>query len=200
MAPASDVTTALDALRGGDTSAEDRLLRAVYDELRRLAHRQRRHERRDHTLNTTALVHEAYFKLLGPDHRSFDNRAHFFSAAARAMRQVLVDYARARGRAKRGGGQQALSLSALSSDPSDPNLLTDERAAEILDLDEALGRLAQLDARQARVVECRYFGGLSVEETAEALDVSAATVKREWRSARAWLYATLHRSPDDSGG
>src|SRR5690606_4625849 len=198
LSPPTDVTAALDALRVGDTAAEDRLLRAVYDELHRLARSQRRYERPDHTLNTTALVHEAYLKLLGPSHRSFDNRAHFFSAAARAMRQVLVDYARARRRDKRGGGQQALPLSALASDPSDPNLLTDERAAEILDLDEALHRLARLDARQAQVVECRYFGGLSVEETAEAMGVSEATVKREWRTARAGLYAARYRHPEDA--
>ena len=196
-APATDVTSELDALRGGDTAAQDRLLRAVYAELHRLAHRERRHEHADHTLNTTALVHEAYFKLLGPGRHSFDNRAHFFAAAARAMRQVLVDHARARQRLKRGGGQQAVPLAA---EPADPDLLTDEHAAEILDLDEALDGLARLDPRQARVVECRYFGGLSVEETAEALAISEATVKREWRSARAWLYAALHRPPAGAQG
>ncbi|HLA64774.1 MAG TPA: sigma-70 family RNA polymerase sigma factor [Rhodothermales bacterium] len=193
-APSIDVTEALDALRGGDGAAGDRLLGAVYDELHRLARAQRRHERPDHTLNTTALVHEAYLKLLGPDHRDYESRAHFFASATRAMRQVLVDYARARGRTKRGSGQAAVSLDALqgSAEPADPGLLSDAAAAEVLDVDAALHRLALLDERQVRVVECRYFGGLSVEETAEALGLSPATVKREWRSARAWLYAALH--------
>jgi RNA polymerase sigma factor (TIGR02999 family) len=201
MAPSTtDVTDALDALRDGDTTAGDRLLRAVYAELHRLARTQRRHERSDHTLNTTALVHEAYLRLLGPSYRDFDSRAHFFGAAARAMRQVLVDHARARQRTKRGGGEVPVSLSALPAEPADPAFLTDERAAEILDLDAALGRLAALDERQARVVECRYFGGLSVEETAEALGISEPTVKREWRSARAWLYAALRHAPGEAPG
>lgn len=194
--PTTDVTEALDALRAGDEAASGRLLRAVYDELRRLARAQRRAERPDHTLNTTGLVHEAYLKLLGPAHRTYDHRAHFFAAASRAMRQVLVDYARARRRDKRGGGQAPLALDALP-EPADPDALTDARAAEILDLDAALDRLARLDPRQARVVECRYFGGLSVEETAEALGVSEPTVKREWRSARAWLYAALGGRPPE---
>ncbi|HLT46760.1 MAG TPA: ECF-type sigma factor [Rubricoccaceae bacterium] len=197
VSPPTDVTEALDALRGGDDAAQDRLLRAVYDELHGLARSQRRRERPDHTLNTTALVHEAYLKLLGPAHRTYDNRAHFFAAAARAMRQVLVDYARARQRAKRGGPDTPVPLDALPGDPPDPDVLTDARAAEILDLDGALARLARLDARQAQVVECRYFGGLSVEETAEALGLSEATVKREWRSARAWLYAALRHPPEE---
>jgi RNA polymerase sigma factor (TIGR02999 family) len=194
--PSTDVTTALAALRQGDDAAADRLLRAVYDELRRLAHARRRHERPDHTLNTTALVHEAYLKLLGPAHRDYDSRAHFFAAAARAMRQVLVDYARARHRTRRGGGRAAIPLDALPAEPADPGFLTDVLAAEVLDLDAALDRLAALDARQARLVECRYFGGLSVEETAEALGISERTVKREWRSARAWLYGALRRGPE----
>ena len=199
-APPTDVTEALDALRAGDAAASGRLLQAVYDELRRLAHTQRRHERPDHTLNTTALVHEAYLKLLGPAHGDFESRAHFFGAAARAMRQVLVDYARARHRAKRGSGQPGLPLDAALADaPAEPALLTDARAAELLDLDAALERLAALDPRQAHLVECRYFGGLSVEETAEVLGVAPATVKREWRSARAWLYAALKDRPPDSG-
>jgi RNA polymerase sigma factor (TIGR02999 family) len=199
-APPTDVTEALDALHAGDAEAQARLLRAVYAELHRLAHAQRRRERPDHTLNTTALVHEAYLKLLGPAHRTFDNRAHFFAAAARAMRQVLVDHARARSRDKRGGGEAPVPLSALPAEPADPGFLTDERAAEILDLDAALDRLAHLDTRQARIVECRYFGGLSVEETAEALGCSEVTVKREWRSARAWLYAALRQAPGASVG
>jgi len=194
IARPTDVTDALDALRDGDGAATERLVRAVYGELRRLAHAQRRRERSDLTLNTTALVHEAYLKLLGPARDGYDSRAHFFAAASRAMRQVLVDHARARARTKRGAGVATDSLDDLRSDaePADPDLLTDSAAAEVLDIDAALGRLAALDERQARVVECRYFGGLSVEETAETLSISEATVKREWRSARAWLYAALH--------
>ncbi|NNF56766.1 MAG: sigma-70 family RNA polymerase sigma factor [Rhodothermaceae bacterium] len=191
--PSPEVTEALDALREGDVSARDRLMQAVYDELHMLARAQRRRERSDLTLNTTALVHEAYFKLLGPNRPGFDDRGHFFSAAARAMRQVLVDHARSRSRQKRGGGQRPVALDAIGPLPDED---TDARqAAELLDLDAALTQLAELDPRQAQVVECRYFGGLSVEETAEALSLSESTVKREWRSARAWLYAALH-SPD----
>ena len=191
--PSPEVTEALDALREGDVSARDRLMQAVYQELRMLAHAQRRRERSDLTLNTTALVHEAYFKLLGPNRPGFDDRGHFFSAAARAMRQVLVDHARSRSRKKRGGGQRPVALDAVGPLPDED---TDARqAAELLDLDAALTQLAELDPRQAQVVECRYFGGLSVEETAEALSLSESTVKREWRSARAWLYAALH-NPD----
>jgi RNA polymerase sigma factor (TIGR02999 family) len=186
------VTEALAALRAGDAAAQDRLIRAVYSELRQLARTQRRHERHHLTLNTTALVHEAYFKLLGPSRPGFDDRAHFFAAAARAMRQVLVDHARTRMRRKRGGGQSPVSLDVLPPEVLPADGLSDERAAEVLDLDEALGRLADLDPRQAQIVECRYFGGLSVEETAEALEISESTVKREWRTARAWLYAVLH--------
>jgi RNA polymerase sigma factor (TIGR02999 family) len=190
----TDVTEALDALRAGDDVARTRLLQAVYAELRRIAHAQRRRERPDHTLNTTALVHEAYLKLLGPDDRHFDNRVHFYGAAVSAMRQVLVEYARARQRLKRGSGHAPLPLDAVP-DVADPAYISDTRAAEILDLDDALHRLAALDPRQARIVECRHFGGLSIEETGEILGLSAATVKREWRSARAWLHAVLGDAP-----
>ena len=197
--PSHDITEALGALRDGDEAAADRLARSVYDELARLAHAQRRRERPDHTLDTSALVHEAYVKLLGPSGGDFNNRAHFFAAAARAMRQVLVDYARARNSLKRGEGQRAVSLE-TENEAAQPlvnaALLTDDEVTEVLDLDDALARLADLDARQARVVECRYFGGLSVEETAEALDLSTATVKRDWRAARAWLYAELSGRSD----
>lgn len=198
--PPPDITAVLGDLRDGDESAPDRLVRAVYDELARLAHAQRRRERPDHTLDTSALVHEAYVKLLGPSGGDFSDRAHFFASAARAMRQVLVDYARARNSLKRGEGQRAISLETDSESvrPAvNEALLTEHEMADVLDIDTALARLAELDERQARVVECRYFGGLSVEETAEALGLSTATVKRDWRAARAWLYAELS-GPDDA--
>lgn len=185
MPPSGDVTSLLAESRSGDASAADRLLAAVYDELHRLAQIHRSRNRRDATLNTTALVHEAYLKLVDGDRLPFDGRAHFFAAAARAMRQVIVDDARKRNRVKRGGGDRPTSLDRVGEP------MADEPAEEILALDEALGQFEQLDPRAARVVECRYFAGLSVEETAEALDISPTTVKREWAAARAWLYRAL---------
>lgn len=186
-----DVTEALAALHKGDETARDRLVRAVYDELRGIARAHLRRERGDHTLVTTELVHEAYEKMLGP-HAAYSGRGHFFGAAARAMRQILVDHARRRGRVKRGGGERPVALDEIgeiaAGDGSD--------SVDIVDLDDALTRLAEMDPRQAAVVECRYFGGLTVEETAEALGISDSTVKREWRTARAWLYAAL-RADDD---
>jgi len=188
-----DVTEALGAIQDGDESARERLLGAIYDELRRIARAQQ--ARNNHaTLNTTALVHEAYVKLLGPGRGGFDDRAHFFASAARAMRQVVMDYAQAQSRQKRGGAQRDGSLDTLAVLPADPSAITPERAAGLLDLNTALERLAQLDERQVQVVECRYFVGLSVEETAEALNISTATVKRDWRMARAWLYNELQGS------
>lgn len=184
--PSPDVTAALDALRDGDDAAREQLVAAVYDELRGLARAHLRRERADHTLVTTELVHEAYEKVLGPS-PDYNGRSHFFGAAARAMRQILVDHARRRSRLKRGGGERPLALDDVGEVAA-----PDGRSVDLLDLDAALDRLAVLDPRQAAVVECRYFGGLSVEETAEALDLSASTVKREWRTARAWLYAALH--------
>jgi len=187
-----DVTEALAALHDGDETARDRLVRAVYDELRVIARSHLRRERADHTMVTTELVHEAYEKMLGPS-AAYSGRGHFFGAAARAMRQILVDHARRRGRVKRGGGERPASLDDVGEiaapDGSD--------GIDIVDLDDALTRLAEMDPRQAAVVECRYFGGLTVEETAEALDISDSTVKREWRTARAWLYAAL-RADDDA--
>ena len=188
-----DVTEALGAIQDGDESARERLLGAIYDELRRIARAQQ--SRNNHaTLNTTALVHEAYVKLLGPGRGGFDDRAHFFASAARAMRQVVMDYAQAQSRQKRGGNQRDGSLDTLAVLPADPSAITPERAAGLLDLNTALERLATLDERQVQVVECRYFVGLSVEETAEALNISTATVKRDWRMARAWLYTELQGS------
>lgn len=179
------VTEALDALRDGDQAARDRLVSAVYDELRDIARAYLRQEQ-SRTLVTTELVHEAYEKALGPS-PAYDGRGHFFGAASRAMRQILVDRARQRNRLKRGGGERALALTEVGEIAAPGGDRVD-----LLDLDAALDRLAELDPRQAAVVECRYFGGLTFEETAEALGVSAVTAKRDWRMARAWLFAALN--------
>ncbi len=190
-----DVTILLDQARDGDPSAFDRLLPLVYDELHRLAHRQRNRQRASETLNTTALVHEAYEKLARQRDRAGDearlgwnDRAHFFRVAAKAMRQILVDHARARRAQKRGGDDVPIALDAVP-------LAAEERADEILALDEALTCLAGLDARQAEVVELRYFVGLTIEEAAEVLGLSPATVKREWTAARAWLHRAMTAPP-----
>ena len=159
----------------------------VYDELRRIAARAMRGERSDHTLCTTALVHEAWLELSKLTRIQWQNRAHFLAIAAQAMRRVLVDYAVARRRLKRGGGQVVESLDA------DAVAIAVEQADDMLALDEALQRLTVMNARLARIVECRFFGGMSVEETADALDISPATVKREWATARAWLNRELQR-------
>ena len=178
------VTEVLSAgLREGHDVFHD-LLPLVYDELRQMARRQLAREYRQHTLNTTGLVHEAYLKLVDPASAPVKTRSYFFAAAARAMRQVLVDAARRRTRIKRGNGDVPLNL-------DDFEVSVDGFAAELRDLDDALQRLTALFPRQARVVECRFFGGLSVEETAEALDLAPRTVKRDWSVARAWLYREL---------
>lgn len=140
-----------------------------------------------HTLQTTALIHEAYLRLVGREEKHWENRAHFFGVAAQAMRHILVDYARARGAAKRGGAARTVSLEEAS-------VVSDERAAELVALDDALAELARLAPRQSRVVELRYFGGLSVTETAEVLKISPDTVTRDWNQAKAWLYRALSRS------
>ena len=183
------VTALLDASRGGDADASQRLVAAVYDELRAIARSERRGHHHD-TLNTTALVHEAYAKLVDGQALRFNGRGHFFGAAARAMRQVLVDDARARTRLKRGGADRPIALDD-APEPAATDAFADGRSDEVLAIDQALVRFAELDPRAARVVECRYFGGLSVEETAEALDVSEATVKRDWAAARLWLFQAL---------
>ena len=161
----------------------------VYNELHQLAARKLRGERDGHTLSTTALVHEAWIELNKLNRIQFQNRGHFLAIAAQAMRRVLIDYAVARRRQKRGGGQVLVSL----DDGGDALAIAYERSDELVALDEALGRLQALNDRQARVVECRFFGGMSVEETADALQISPATVKREWAVARAWLNRELQR-------
>lgn len=163
----------------------DDLLPLVYGELKKIAARQLRSERPEHTLCTTALVHEAWVELSNLDRIKWQNRSHYLALAAQAMRRVLIDHAVARRAQKRGGGQYVESLE------GDAVSMVQERATELLDLDAALERLATLDERQARIVECRFFGGMSIEETARALDVSPATVKREWALARAWLNREL---------
>ena len=161
------------------------LLPLVYSELKRIAARQLRRERPDHTLSATALVHEAWLELSQLDRITWQNRYHYLALAAQAMRRVLIDHAVARRAAKRGGGIAAETLD------GDPMVLAEARAEELLDLDNALQRLGAIDERQVRIVECRFFGGMSVEETAEALKLSPATVKRDWALARAWLNREL---------
>lgn len=163
----------------------DDLLPLVYGELKRIAARQLRGERPDHTLSATALVHEAWMELSNLDRIKWQNRNHYLAIASQAMRRVLIDHAVAKRAQKRGGGKDVETLDDSAI------LLADARADELLDLDRALQRLATVDPRQVRVVECRFFGGMSIEETAEALEISAATVKREWALARAWLNREL---------
>lgn len=180
MTAPSDVTQALVALSGGDREALSRLLPVIYDELRAMAQRQLRRERPDHTLTPTALVHEAYLKLVQLERVTWEGRAHFFGACAQEMRRVLVSHARSRDAVKRGGGVAPVTL-------ENAVLAAETRPAELIALDEALTRLAQLDPRQARIVECRFFAGMGVAETAAVLGISPATVKRDWVLARAWL-------------
>jgi RNA polymerase sigma factor (TIGR02999 family) len=179
-----EVTQLLTELGRGGTDALDRLVPFLYEELRRIAHRQMRGERLDHTLDTTSLVHEAYVKLVGLDRMQWQNRAHFLAVAAQAMRRVLVDYAVSRRTQKRGGVRQRVPLDDVPPGHAQP-------IETLLALDAALRRLQAVDDRLTRVVECRYFGGISVEETAEALQVSPATIKRDWSIARAWLNREL---------
>lgn len=183
--PAPDVTGLLLAWRAGDASAGDRLLVAIYDELHRQAARAMRREGDAHTLQPTAVVHEAYLRLVDQRRVEWRNRAHFFGVAAQMMRRVLVDHARARLADKRGGALQRVTLGDAGAAPAQDDDL------DVLALHDALERLAILDPDQARLVELRYFGGLGIEDTAEALGVSPATVKREWAVARAWLRREL---------
>ena len=166
-----------------DGAARDRLVSLAYDELRRIAHRCLRGERPGHTLQTTALVNEAYLRIVELDRMRWKDRSHFFAMAATLMRHILVDYARQRARHKRGGGLSMVSL--------DGHDVPQSPAVDLEALDAALERLASLDAQQARVVELRFFGGMTVEETAAVLDISPATVKRDWSSAKAWLFLEL---------
>lgn len=184
MGDAHEVTVLLSALTRGDQDAGARLIPVVYNELRRLAGSYMRHERPDHTLQATALVHEAYMKLVEQQSVNWQSRAHFFGVAAQLMRRILIDHARGHLRQKRGGEYKKVSL-------NDAFIFSPEQSAELLAVDESLQRLAKLDERQARVVELRFFGGLSVEEAGAVLGISAKTVKRDWSVAKAWLYADL---------
>ena len=185
-----DVTLVLEQMRKGDKGAADKLLPLVYDEFRALARHYLAQERCNHTLQPTALVHEAYMKLVDQTRVDWQGRSHFFAVAAQAMRRILVDHARSRQRDKRGGGRARVVLYEAVA-------LSPQKDEDVLALDEALERLAALDARQAKVVELRFFGGLSVEEVAEALGVSKRTVEGDWTFARAWLSREL-RSDDDA--
>lgn len=180
MSSPSEITRLLTDWSAGDEAALDRLLPLVYDELRRMASGYMRRERPDHVLQTTALVHEAYLRLVHQEKVCFETRAHFFAVAAQVMRRILVDYARGRHRAKRGDGLADLPL-------HDAAVMSDDRAEEVIAVNSALENLTAIDPRKSRVFELRYFGGLSVEEAAEALKVSPATVARDWRMAKAWL-------------
>jgi RNA polymerase sigma-70 factor (ECF subfamily) len=187
---AHEVTVLLRAWGGGSEKALDRLAPLVYRELRQMAGRMMAAERPNHTLQPTALVNEAYLRLVDARQVSWQDRAHFFGICARAMRQILVDHARSRTSAKRGGGEVALELE---------EGLVAARAPEVnlLELDDVLNRLAELDPRKSQVVEMRYFAGLSLKETAEALKVSAETVRRDWKMAQAWLHRELSRNKQD---
>lgn len=176
----TDVKQLLAEVATGGRAAVDRLVPLIYDELRRIAHRRLRGEQSGNTLDTTALVHEAYLRLAGTAQLTFADRAHFLALAAQAMRHVLIDGAVRRKAQKRGGSRRPIALDEIP-------LAADARSEQLLALDDALERLALLDARRSRVVECRFFGGMSIEETAVALDISPATVKRDWTLARAWL-------------
>jgi RNA polymerase sigma factor (TIGR02999 family) len=175
----------------GDRTALDKLVPLVYDELRRLARHFMRREREGHTLQTTALVNEAYMRLIDQRSVSWQNRAHFFAIAAQLMRRILVDHARSRRYAKRGGEARQVSLDEVA-------IVSRERGAELVAVDDALTDLAAHDPRKSQIVELRFFGGLNIEETAEVLGISPTTVQREWRSARAWLYQAI-REGTDSG-
>jgi RNA polymerase sigma-70 factor, ECF subfamily len=179
-----DVTSLLKRLAEGNQDAAGELIPVIYQELHRLAAGHLRHERPHHTLQPTALVHEAYMKLVAQRNANWQSRAHFFAVASNLMRHILVDYARRQLRAKRGGRQAKLSLDEVV-------LLSPERSGQMLALDECLSRLEKLDARQSRIVELRYFGGLTVDEAAAVLGVSPTTVRREWMSAKAYLYGEL---------
>ncbi len=167
----------------------DALLPLIYDELRRLAHHHLRNERPNHTLQSTALVHEAYFRLVGQEAPKWESRGHFFAIAAHLMRQILVDYARRRGAAKRGSGVCMMSL-------EDAVALPQRRELDVVALDDALNTLAEMDPRQSRVVELRFFAGLTLEETSEVMGIATATAQRDWTAARAWLHREISRKDE----
>jgi RNA polymerase sigma factor (TIGR02999 family) len=188
-----DITVLLQRVATGDADATERLAEAVYAELRRIASRLMAHERRGHTLQPTAIADEAYLNLIEQRDRNWQNRAHFFAVAAQAMRRLLVDYGRRRQTLKRGAAFRPMDLTPAAADGDRPY-------EELLAVNEVLDRLGAIDPRQARIVELRYFGGLTEEETAEILQISTRTVKRDWTVARAWLLAELTRRAGDGPG
>lgn len=187
--PPADVTSLLVASSQGDEEALHKLLPVVYAELRKLAGRYLRKERPDHSLQATALVHEAYLRLIDQE-VSWQNRMHFFGVAAEMMRRILIDHARKHQASKRGSGADKVALDEVL-------YMADEKAAELVALDDALEALAAFDPQKSKIVELRFFGGLSIEETAEALGLSAATVVRQWKMAKAWLYHQVNKSSDE---
>ena len=185
MTATPDITGLVIDLRSGNEAAVDELFPLVYDELRRIAHLQLAGERPDHTLSTTALVHEAYLKLVDQSRAGWQDQAHFCAIASRAMRRILIDYARKRKAVKRGGSDEPLSL-------DESKVAVEQKAAVLVSLDEALDRLEELDERSAKIVEFRFFGGLQEVEIAEVIGISTRTVRRDWVKARAWLYKELN--------
>jgi RNA polymerase sigma factor (TIGR02999 family) len=181
------ITAMLRAWKAGESEASEELIRAVYNELRRQARYHLRRERANHSLQTTALINEAYIKLVEQRSVKWESRTHFFALAGEMMRRILVDHAKTKHRQKRGGKEENLPLEAALT------VQTDERDIDLIALDEALTRLSAIDRQQAKIVELRYFSGLSIEETAKALDISTATVKRDWAMAKAWLRQKLTR-------
>jgi RNA polymerase sigma-70 factor (ECF subfamily) len=192
LVPEPDVTALLIEVANGNQAAQEKLVPLVYDQLKRLARRHMRRERAGHTLQTTALVHEAYLKLVGQHSPHWQGRAQFYGTAAQLMRRILIDHARRHLREKRGGTQVILPL-------EEGLAFTPEHSEDLLKLDEALDRLSKLDPRQSRIVELRFFGGLSVEETSRFLNVSPITVKRDWAVAKVWLYGELRPDHGDDG-
>jgi len=188
MSASNSVTQLLDQWNNGDREALDKLMPLIYEELRKMAKRYMGRQNPGHTLQTTALIHEAYLRMVKQKEKHFENRAHFFGVAAQAMRHILVDYARTRHTAKRGGGIPPISL-------EEATLVSPERIDELVALDDALKELERLSRRQSRVVELRYFGGLTVEETATVLKVSPETVMRDWTMAKTWLHRALSQAP-----
>jgi RNA polymerase sigma factor (TIGR02999 family) len=185
--PPSEVTQLLQVWRGGDRKALEALFPLVYKELRRLAHFQLRNERPNHTLQSAALVHEAYLRLVGMSSLQWESRTHFFAIAGQLMRQILVDYARRRGAAKRGGSVCKLSL-------DEGTMMPRRKDVDVVALDDALIGLAKIDPRQSQVVELRFFAGLSLEQVSEVLEIAPATVQRDWTTARAWLHREISRN------
>ncbi len=189
MSTSHDITQLLVRASAGEQRAVDVLLPVVYDELRRIAERCLRRERPDHTLQTTALVHEAYMKLVDQRQAQWQNRAHFYAIAAQAMRRILVNHAKGVNRVKRGGKRGRVPLDESVAVTPEPDI-------DLVALDEALSRLAELDSRKSKLVELRFFGGMSIEETAEVLGIAPATVKRDWNFAKAWLFRELSKGDE----